>query len=250
MDYLQKIITDFELQSVEGIKECFENCRFEPQNEQLETALRSSRLLKINETIAAIGKNCIHLKNENGAVWISPLHLQKKDNKNKIHNSLNGLFIKIALFEPINYNVLIFAIKNQEQYFENVALNSFVLAESQVKRLAKRADNAIAAENIDEFNRNFLLAGRNLNKLDEVMSNNFISKLHHLLKLCRNNIRIEIDNQHLIACLSFAHNTLAQAPHSTNFDEFCELLYNQTTQILAFCNDLEALGDWILQTEG
>jgi len=231
------------------IEECFEQCRFEPKNEQLETILRNSRLLKINEQVQLMGSNCLSLKNENGAVWVSPLALQKKDKQNKIHPSLNGLFIKMALFEPINYNLLIFAIKNQEQYFENVALNNFVLAESQVKRLAKRADNAISSENIDEFNKNFLLAGRNLNKLDEVMSDQFIVKLHELLNLCRNNIRLEIDNQHLIACLSFANNPLVQAPHSSQFDEFCQLLYSQTEQIFQFCRDLEFLGDSILQAD-
>ncbi len=231
------------------IEECFENCHFEAQNEHLETILRNSRLLKINEQIQIIGQNSLSLKNENGNVWVSALALQKKDKKNKLHPSLNGLFIKISLFEAIKYNLLIFSIKNQEQYFENVALNNFVLAESQVKRLAKRADNAISAENIDEFNKNFLLAGRNLNKLDEVMSNQFIEKLHELLNLCRGNIRIEIDNQHLIACLSFANNPLSQAPHSNQFDDFCQLLYKQTEQILQFCRDLECLGDWILETD-
>ncbi len=202
-------------------------------------AIQKSRLLKLQEFIAFTGTATIEWQTGNKSLMVSDLQLCKKIAQQPARQQINGIVVQIRLPQEIRNNAIFFSLNNEQQHFESLSFNSFILGDNEVRRLVKEHDHRIAHDLVDEFNKHFLLVGRNPAWLVEHIDENSVATLLRLDKEMQHNIRIEIDGNYLRAFLPYAgFLAMPSLQTSWNADLLREHLQSTFEKIDALTQDL------------
>lgn len=155
----------------------------------------------------------------------------------------HGIFFRFQLQKTYQNNLILFSIRNTEQYFDNVSLNRLALGENQPKRLVKRHDDLVAHAKVDIFNQHFLVAGRNPNWLEDYIDEPVVDFLIDLDKDFPDGLRLELDNQQLTAFVPFDTQSIFSIKNTQiNFEP--SALFAETETQLA---QIQALAGRLLQ---
>lgn len=143
----------------------------------------------------------------------------------------HGIFFRFQLHKTYQNNLILFSIRNTEQYFDNVSLNRLALGENQPKRLVKRHDEQVAHAKVDIFNQHFLVAGRNPNWLEDYIDEPVADFLLALDKDYPDGLRLELDNQQLTVFIPFDTQSILSLQNTKIDFEPATLLSETETQL-------------------
>ena len=167
-------------------------------------AMYKSRLLKLQEQIHKIGNATLEWQQGDSSVLVSNLELGKQIAQQPMRTQIRGVVVELRLPTEVRNNAVFFSIRNEQQHFDSLSFNAYILGDNEVRRLVKEHDQRIAHELVDKFNRHFLLVGRNPAWLVDNIDESAVSALLQLDETMQHNIRIEIDSDYVRAFLPYA----------------------------------------------
>lgn len=205
-------------------------------------AMYKSRLLKLQEQIHKIGNATLEWQQGDSAVLVSNLELGKQIAQQPMHTQIRGIVVELRLPTEVRNNAVFFSIHNEQQHFDSLSFNAYILGDNEVRRLVKEHDQRIAHELVDKFNRHFLLVGRNPAWLVDNIDESAVSALLQLDESMQHNVRIEIDSDYVRAFLPYA-DFLAMPTAAQPFTAqlLREHLAGQLAQLDALAQDLRAI---------